>query len=133
MNTVESVITQTKGIRQKTSDYLRSVEDRAYGRLQESFQWQERELSKLDESPTLNPSLASYYQSQIGILRWMVEIGRIDIMTEGINASIAPGYAERRSLGCSFACICLPEEEVQLEVGARPYLPNDRHGRIQGA
>merc|ERR1719482_472519 len=52
MNTVESVITQTKGIRQKTSDYLRSVEDRAYGRLQESFQWQERELSKLDESPT---------------------------------------------------------------------------------
>ena len=37
---------------------------------------------ELDESPTLNPSLASYYQSQIGILRWMVEIGRIDIMTE---------------------------------------------------
>jgi hypothetical protein len=26
--------------------------------------------------------MCSYYQSQIGILRWMVELGRIDIITE---------------------------------------------------
>ena len=37
---------------------------------------------ELDESPELNAELASYYQSQIGILRWMVELGRIDINTE---------------------------------------------------
>ena len=37
---------------------------------------------ELDDSPELDPSLLSYYQSQMGILRWMVELGRIDMMTE---------------------------------------------------
>mmetsp|Transcript_986 Transcript_986/g.909 ORF Transcript_986/g.909 Transcript_986/m.909 type:complete len:326 (-) Transcript_986:342-1319(-) len=36
----------------------------------------------MDTSPELDPQMASYYQSQIGILRWMVELGRIDINTE---------------------------------------------------
>jgi hypothetical protein len=35
-----------------------------------------------DESPVLGPKMASYFQSQIGILRWCVELGRIDIITE---------------------------------------------------
>ena len=30
----------------------------------------------------LEPELASYYQSLIGVMRWMVEIGRIGIVTE---------------------------------------------------
>ena len=30
----------------------------------------------------LGPDDLSYYQQQIGILRWMVELGRIDICTE---------------------------------------------------
>ena len=37
---------------------------------------------ELDTTPELNPELASYYMSQIGVLRWIVEIGRIDIATE---------------------------------------------------
>jgi hypothetical protein len=37
---------------------------------------------ELDESPELDPIIASLYQSQIGILRWCVEFGRIDIITE---------------------------------------------------
>ncbi len=37
---------------------------------------------ELDDSPELDPSLSSYYQSQMVILRWMVELGRIDMMTE---------------------------------------------------
>ena len=37
---------------------------------------------ELDVSPELSPTLAAYYQSQIGILRWMVELGRVDIITE---------------------------------------------------
>jgi hypothetical protein len=37
---------------------------------------------ELDESPELDPSRANFYQSQIGILRWCVELGRIDIITE---------------------------------------------------
>ena len=37
---------------------------------------------ELDQSPELNPELASYYQSLIGILRWVVEMGQIDICVE---------------------------------------------------
>ena len=39
-------------------------------------------VPELDVSRELNPVEANYYQSQIGILRWMVEIGRVDIITE---------------------------------------------------
>mmetsp|Transcript_37601 Transcript_37601/g.53010 ORF Transcript_37601/g.53010 Transcript_37601/m.53010 type:complete len:1380 (-) Transcript_37601:246-4385(-) len=35
-----------------------------------------------DISRELKPELASMYSSQIGVLRWMVELGRIDIQTE---------------------------------------------------
>jgi hypothetical protein len=37
---------------------------------------------ELDETPELDPVKANFYQSQIGILRWCVELGRIDIITE---------------------------------------------------
>ena len=37
---------------------------------------------ELDISKELTPELGAYYQSLIGILRWMVEIGRVDICLE---------------------------------------------------
>ena len=37
---------------------------------------------KLNKSPNLDPELASYYQSQIEILMWMVKLGSIDINRE---------------------------------------------------
>jgi hypothetical protein len=37
---------------------------------------------QIDESPELDPTRANLYQSQIGILHWCVELGRIDIITE---------------------------------------------------
>ena len=37
---------------------------------------------ELDTSPELDPDAVSYYLTIIGILRWMVELGRIDIITE---------------------------------------------------
>ena len=36
----------------------------------------------METSKDLYPSEASYFQSIIGVMRWMVEIGRIDIATE---------------------------------------------------
>jgi hypothetical protein len=38
--------------------------------------------AEIDESQVLGPEMANYFQSQIGILRWRVELGRIDIITE---------------------------------------------------
>jgi hypothetical protein len=35
-----------------------------------------------DTTPLLDPDQASFYQSQIGVLRWCVELGRADIITE---------------------------------------------------
>jgi hypothetical protein len=37
---------------------------------------------ELDVSPALNAQEAAYYQSLIGILRWIVELGRVDICLE---------------------------------------------------
>ena len=37
---------------------------------------------EMDNTPALDQDLASWYQSLIGILRWVVEIGRVDILTE---------------------------------------------------
>jgi hypothetical protein len=37
---------------------------------------------EIDISPELGVDDATYYMSQIGILRWMVELGRVDIITE---------------------------------------------------
>jgi hypothetical protein len=44
--------------------------------------WPGDYVAELDESRELTPEGASYYQSQIGILRWCVELGRVDIITE---------------------------------------------------
>ena len=36
----------------------------------------------MDSSAELGPILLNYYQTQIGVLRWMVELGNIEIITE---------------------------------------------------
>jgi Reverse transcriptase (RNA-dependent DNA polymerase) len=37
---------------------------------------------ELDTTPELDPETANWYQSAIGVLRWAIELGRIDITTE---------------------------------------------------
>ena len=37
---------------------------------------------ELDTYPVIVPSLVYYYQYQIVVLRWMVELGQVDINTE---------------------------------------------------
>ena len=37
---------------------------------------------ELDTNPELDPDAASYYLTVINILRWMIKLGRIDIITE---------------------------------------------------
>jgi hypothetical protein len=43
----------------------------------------------MDVSPELDAEQATYYQSQIGILRWLCEIGRIDIL---VNVLMLASY-----------------------------------------
>jgi hypothetical protein len=37
---------------------------------------------ELDQSEPLDPECSSFYQHLIGVMRWMVELGRIDIATK---------------------------------------------------
>ena len=37
---------------------------------------------ELNTSQELSPEIANWYQSAIGVLRWAIELGRIDIVTE---------------------------------------------------
>ena len=38
--------------------------------------------AELEATPELSPDMASYYQSQVGILHWAMELGRVNIITE---------------------------------------------------
>ena len=44
--------------------------------------WPTDYASELDETPELSPAIANYYQSEVGVLHWIVELGRVDIITE---------------------------------------------------
>ena len=45
-------------------------------------QWPSKYVSETYMTPELGPKEANYYQCHIGVLHWMVEIGRVDIITE---------------------------------------------------
>jgi hypothetical protein len=45
---------------------------------------------ELDDSPELDPTRANLYQSQLGILRWCVDLGRIYIIIEVSMVSTYP-------------------------------------------
>ena len=61
---------------------------------------------ELDTSPELDPEEGTYYQSLIGVLRWMVEMGRVDICCEVsmLNSFVAmPREGHLRQLYHMFA------------------------------
>ena len=47
-----------------------------------SAPWPGDYSSELDGTQELDPGKANYYQSQIGVLLWAVELGRVDMITE---------------------------------------------------
>ena len=49
---------------------------------------------KLDDLTPLDPDAASYFQTIIGMMQWMVEIGRIDIATEVSLLSLHLAYPQ---------------------------------------
>ena len=43
--------------------------------------WPHDYASEIDTTPELSPEMANYYQSQVRVLHWIVELGRVDIIT----------------------------------------------------
>jgi hypothetical protein len=66
---------------QNVQEYLKKNGDSKLKK-KESSTFEATYRADIDESPVLGPETANYFQSQIGILRWCVELGRIDIITE---------------------------------------------------
>ena len=76
----------------------------------------------LDTTVLLDEDQATYYQSQIGILHWIVELGRIDIATEVSLLASHVALPSKEHLQTAFH-ICLPEEKMQFKTDTRPILP----------
>ena len=50
----------------------------------------------MDVSPVLGPDQANYYQSLIGVLRWAIELGRIDMY---IDVSLLSSHLAQPRVG----------------------------------
>ena len=59
-------------------------------------------IPELDTTPVLGAKEANYYQSLIGILQWMVEIGRVDMLTEVSMMSSQLAMPREGHLECLF-------------------------------
>ena len=44
--------------------------------------WPTEYVSELDDTPELGAEMISHYQSLVGTLHWMVELGRVDMIVE---------------------------------------------------
>jgi len=44
--------------------------------------WPNGYASEMDVTPELDAERANYYQPQVGVLHWIVKIGRVDVITE---------------------------------------------------
>ena len=58
-------------------DHLRKTGEKLPARAKSP--WTSQYRPKVDTTSELSPEKATYYQSLIGILRWIVELGRVDI------------------------------------------------------
>ena len=68
---------------------------------------------ELDTSQELDPDAASYYLTIIGILRWIFELGRIDIITEVSLLSSNMHSLERDT----WKQQCMLWPKIQLQIG----------------
>jgi hypothetical protein len=66
---------------QNVQEYLKKNGDRKFKK-KEYAPFEATYRADIYESPVLGPKMANYFQSQIGILRWCVELNRIGIITE---------------------------------------------------
>ena len=76
----------------------------------------------LDTTAELDEGHATYYQSQIGILCWIVELGRIDIAAE-VSQLASHVTPKKGTPTDSISDICLPEEKTQFLIGIGSILP----------
>ena len=80
--------------------------------------------TELDDSPKLDPSLSSYYQSQIGILRWMVEFGKTGMMTEASMLASHLAMPREGHLESIFFIYAYPKQKYNSRLAFDPTYPS---------
>lgn len=93
--------------------------------------WPTGYVAELDTSPELTPELASYYQSQIGILHWMVELGRIDMITEFSTLASHLALPREGHLDAVFHIFAYLKKKHNARLVLDPTPPNIDHTSFQ--
>ena len=78
---------------------------------------------EIDISPELGPQEASYFQSLIGVLCWMVELGRVDICTEVSMMSSCLAMPRRGHLDALFHAFVYLKKNHNAEMMFDPTEP----------
>ena len=81
-------------------------------------------VPELDDSPELNSDDLTHFQELIGILRWAVEIGRVDILTELSMLSAFQASPRRGHLEQAYHIFAYMKKKVKLTLYFDPSLPN---------
>ena len=68
---------------------------------------------ELDITPELISKDASYYQSLVGIMRWIMELGRVDICLEVSLMSSHLALPREGHLEKTLSHLCIPQVETQ--------------------
>ena len=76
IDSIVSLLIAKKGDHQKNEFHITTLSKTANAPFTTGYR------PEVDVSPELSAEHANYYQSLIGILRWIVELGRVDICTE---------------------------------------------------
>ena len=80
---------------------------------------------ELDTTEVLKDDEISYYLSQIGVLRWCVELGRMDIITEVSTLASFSAMPRQGTSRCNIPSLCLSQSQAQCNYDIRSYLPTD--------
>ena len=83
---------------------------------------------EIDSSPELNASDANWYQELIGILRWAVELGRIDICFEVTALSSSLAMPRRGHLDAALHIFAYLKRETNRWILMDPTYPGDFEG-----
>ena len=86
---------------------------------------------ELDSSEELEGEDITYYQESMGILRWLMEIGRVDIHTEVSMLSAYQASPRRGHLSAFYQIFAYLKQKPKLSLYFDPRLPNVNYTAFQ--
>ena len=76
-------------------------------------------IIELDETEELGAKEANYYQSQVGVLQWCLELGRVDIITKVSKLASCMAMPRKGNMEAFVSCDGILKQQVQFPYGLR--------------